>query len=187
MKEKKERDRGYKKVKRLYHPYTLYFECEAEKKKVMQYAESVGKSTRQYILQLVFEKKEPEILIDKQRKNRRMKINKNTASEKKYANQYVLLVPIESYNIFKRKAALRNMDVSSYVVARIREDLKEHGVILDYQEPYQFLILYKLGDEEQDCYANTIDDAMQLIEKIKEEGATDILLVDTLSRKRKAF
>lgn len=178
-------NKGYKKVKRLYYPLTLYFECAAEKEKVIEYAKSIDMSMRQYILNLIFEKKEPEILIDKQRKERRM--YKNQKSEKGNSIRYELLIPSGEEGIFKEKAEQRDMDMANYTLARIRADLKEKGVILDYQESFPFLILYKSGEKEQDNYANTNEEAMQIIEKIKKEGATDILLVDTVNRKRKEF
>lgn len=179
------KDSRYAKIKILYYPNTLYFECNAEKKKIMEYASSTGQSLRNYILYLIFEKEEPEILVDKQRKERRM--HKNHVAKKSSVTRYELLVPVEKQDTLKKKAKKRNMAVSNYILARIRADLKEKGIPMDYHEPYQFLIFYKIKGEEQDNYANTTEEAMQIIERIKSEEATGILLVDTVNRTRKEF
>lgn len=176
--------KGYDKVKNWYKPVTIYFECKAEKEKVMEYAKSLGKSMRQYILQLIFEKKEPEFLEDIPRKGRRMAQNKRKPHER---IKYILLVPKEKYPAYEEKAERRKMGLSNYAIARIRADLKSHGVVLDYQESYPFLIMFNSEGEDQDMHANTQEEATEIIDYLKQKGISEILLVDTVNRKRSVF
>ena len=172
---------GYMKqyMKEHYKDLKIYFPGKKEKECTKEYAkEYKEKSLRKYILDLLLDEDEPDTLYPIQRRNKN--------SGKYELCDYKLMIPLERYDEIADMAAARGMKISTYIMARIKTDMQKNEYSMQETDE-RYIIFYKVLDTEATKCASTIEHAENMINGLKEENATDILLVDTLTRERRTY
>lgn len=171
------------KEKKIYKsPFiSVYFANSDEKKVVFQYAIKYRgfKTFKDYLDDLFFKQEAVNELLTIKR-NARSSNHTKMWSQNKYT--YNLLVEEKQY--IQKLAEENNMSATLYVLSRIKTDMISHG----YNFPDHFsryIVFYKDADsQERSIHTDDIDDAMEKIQKEREKGSQDIMLIDALRGSR---